>query len=123
MARVPPDLIEVGRLEGLSLFKEFLYVIMPLIWPIFSTTVILDLCGMLNAGGPVLLFGKDVINKTVAYTLPYWFFAQVNDNGAAGMVSGVYGLMSAVGLCLTAVSVPITLTIRHFLEKGATSEF
>ena len=123
MARVPPDLIEVGRLEGLSLFKEFLYVIMPLIWPIFSTTVILDLCGMLNAGGPVLLFGKDVINKTVAYTLPYWFFAQVNDNGAAGIASGTYGLMSAVGLCLTAVSVPITLTIRHFLEKGATSEF
>ena len=122
MSRIPPDLIEVGRLEGLSLLKEFIYIVMPLIWPIFTTTVILDFCGMLNAGGPVLLFGNKVIQEGGTWTLPYWFFHQVHgQNGVAGL--GNYGLMSAVGLCLTAISVPITLTVRHFLEKSATSEF
>ncbi len=122
MSRIPPELIEVGRLEGLQLFKELVYVIMPLIWPTFSTTVILDLCNILNAGGPVLLFGiRDVIDKARAHTLPYWFFSKVYSGGAGGL--GTYGIMSCVGLCFTAVSVPFTLFIRHLLNKVNSAEY
>ena len=121
MGRIPPELIEVGRLEGLQLFKELIYVIMPLIWPTFSTTVILDLCGILSAGGPVLLFGGDVISSGKASTISYWFFSKVYGGGAGGI--GSYGVMSAVGLVFTAISVPITLTIRHLLDKVDTGEF
>ena len=116
MSRIPPDLIEVGQLDGLGLFKELIYVVLPLIWPTLSTTLILDLTGVLNAGGPVLLFGvNDVIKRAHASTLPYWFFAQVYDGGVAGI--GTYGLMSCVGLCFTAISVPFTLFIRWVLNK------
>lgn len=122
MSRVPPELVEVGKLEGLSLFKELIYLIMPLIWPTFSTTLILDLTNLLNAGGPVLLFGvSDVIAKANAYTLPYWFFSKVYNNGAAGL--GNYGVMSCVGLCFTLISVPVTLIIRHLLNKVPTAEY
>ena len=121
MGRIPPELIEVGRLDGLQLFKELIYVIMPLIWPTFSTTVILDLCGILGAGGPVLLFGGDVISQGKASTISYWFFSKVYGGGAFGI--GSYGVMSAVGLIFTAISVPITLTIRHLLDKVSTGEF
>ena len=122
MSRIPPELIEVGRIEGLQLFKELIYVIMPLIWPTFSTTVILDLCGILNAGGPVLLFGVgDVVKKARAYTLPYWFFSQVYSGGAGGL--GSYGVMSCVGLCFTSISVPFTLLIRHLLNKVNSAEY
>jgi len=122
MSRIPPELIEVGKLEGLQLFKELIYVIMPLIWPTFSTTVILDLCNILGAGGPVLLFGvRDVIEKASAYTLPYWFFSKVYSGGAGGL--GTYGIMSCVGLCFTSVSVPLTLIIRHLLNKVNSAEY
>ena len=122
MARIPPELIEVGKLEGLQLFKELIYVVMPLVWPTFSTTIILDLTGILNAGGPVLLFGvADVIRKAQATTIPYWFFSQVYDGGVTGI--GSYGVMSCVGLCFTAISVPITLVIRHLLNKMDSAEF
>lgn len=118
MSRIPPELIEVGRLEGLQLFKELIYVILPLIWPTFSTTIILDLTGILNAGGPVLLFGTDVISNGKATTLPYWFFSQVENSKI-----GTHGLMSAIGLCLTAVSVPFTLFIRWLLNKADKAEY
>lgn len=121
MSRIPPELIEVGRLEGLQLFKELIYVIMPLIWPTFSTTVILDLCNILNAGGPVLLFGTDIINRARTHTLPYWFFSKVYSGGAGGL--GTYGLMSCVGLCFTSISVPFTLLIRHLLNKVNSAEY
>lgn len=122
MSRIPPELIEVGKLEGLQLLKELIYVVMPLIWPTFSTTIILDLTNVLNAGGPVLLFGvTDVIRKANATTIPYWFFSQVYDGGVTGI--GSYGLMSCVGLCFTAISVPFTLIIRHLLNKVNSAEF
>ena len=85
-------------------------------------TLILDLTGILNAGGNVLLFGvRDVIMKAEATTVPYWFFSQVYDAGTAGI--GSYGVMSCVGLCFTAVSVPFTLFIRWLLNKVPTGEF
>ena len=122
MARIPPELTDVGRLEGLRLFKELIYVIMPLIWPTFSTTLILDLTGILNAGGGVLIWGvRDVIQKARATTVPYWFFSQVYDSGTAGI--GSYGVMSCVGLCLTAISVPFTMFIRWLVNKVPTGEF
>ncbi len=122
MSRIPPELIEVGKLEGLQLFKELIYVVMPLIWPTFSTTIVLDLTGILNAGGPVLLFGvNDVVMKARATTLPYWFFSQVYDGGISGI--GSYGVMSCVGLMFTAISVPFTLFIRYLLNKVETAEY
>ncbi len=122
MSRVPPELIEAGKIDGLGLMKELLYVIMPLIWPTFSTTLILDLTNILNAGGPVLLFGvRDVILKANCYTLPYWFFSQVYDGGVSGL--GSYGVMSCAGLCFTVISVPFTLIIRHLLNKVPTAEY
>lgn len=122
MSRIPPELIEVGRLEGLQLLKELIYVVMPLIWPTFSTTLILDLTGILSAGGPVLLFGvQDVIRKAHATTIPYWFFSQVYDGGVTGI--GSYGIMSCVGLLFTAISVPFTLFIRWLLNKMDSAEF
>ena len=122
MSRIPPELIEVGRLEGLQLLKELIYVVMPLIWPTFSTTLILDLTGILSAGGPVLLFGvQDVIRKAHATTIPYWFFSQVYDGGVTGI--GTYGVMSCVGLFFTAISVPFTLFIRWLLNKMDSVEF
>lgn len=122
MSRIPPDLIEAGRLDGLRLFKELIYVVLPLIWPTLATTLILDLTGLLNAGGPVLLFGPDVLRSAGRpTTIPYWFFSQVYDGGVSGI--GSYGLMSFVGLVFTAVAVPFTLLVRRLLGRVETVEF
>ena len=121
MGRIPPELIEVGKLEGLSLFKELIYVVLPLIWPTFATTLVLDCCNLLSAGGPVLLFGNEAFTYGKVHTLPYWFFSQVYSDGINGL--GNYGVMSCVGLCLTAISVPFTLIIRGLLNKVPTAEF
>lgn len=122
MSRVPPELVEAGKLDGLQLMTELIYVILPLIWPTFSTTLVLDLTGILQSGGPVLLFGaQDVVSKANAGTIPYWFFSKVYSGGVSGI--GSYGVMSCVGLIFTTISVPFTLIIRHLLGKVNTAEY
>ena len=120
MSRVPPELIEVGKIEGLGWFKELILVILPLIWPTFSTTLVLDLCNILQSGGPVLLFGTDVISQGQTHTLSYWFFSKVY---GSSVFRGSYGVMSCAGLVFTSVSVPFTLIIRRLLDKVSTAEY
>lgn len=40
MGRIPEDLIEYGRLEGMSLTKELFRVVIPMVWPTISTLLI-----------------------------------------------------------------------------------
>ena len=39
MSRIPYDLIEYGKLEGIKPIREFVSVVLPLIWPTFVTMV------------------------------------------------------------------------------------
>lgn len=117
MGRVPPEVIESGKLEGLSMFKELIYIIMPLIWSTFSMTLILDFGGMLMASGDILLYGIDDLGAEHVYTLNYWFFRQVY--GGYGTINnlGNYGVMSATGLIITLVNIPIVLFVRWLSDK------
>lgn len=118
MARVPQELIEYGQLEGITMMKELTHVILPLIWPTISTTLILDCTGILGQGGPILLFNNSAYGTT---TLSYWFYMQVYGGGVNGI--GSYGVMSATGLFFTVISVPIILGLRKLLDKVPTVEF
>ena len=117
MGRVPPEVIESGKLEGLSMFQELIYLIIPLIWPTLSMTLILDFGGMLNASGDILLFGIEDLGVKETYTLNYWFFKQVY--GGYGTINnlGNFGLMSAIGWVITLVNAPIVLFVRWLADK------
>ncbi len=119
-ARIPIELIESARLDGCGPMRELLQITVPLIWPTMSTLLIFSLTGIFSAGGPILLFDADNGYKTT--TISYWIFSQVYGSGAIGG-SGSYGLVSATGLCFTAVSVPIILFVRWLVEKVPTVEY
>ncbi len=111
MSRIPPEVVEASHLDGVTPLKEFLHITFPLILPIFMLTLLLDCASMLNAGPPILLFGAPPGTQNVAY----WFFAQVYDNGVAGI--GQFGFMSAVGLVFTLINLPIVFIVRKIGDK------
>lgn len=111
MSRVPPELIEAGKIDGLTLIKEFFYIDFPLILPTFAMTLLLDCASLINFGPPILLFGNPPGTSTIAF----WFFNEVYVGGV--MAIGKYGYMSALGLCFTTVMLPIVLFVRWLAEK------
>lgn len=121
MSRVPTEVLEAAKLDGCSLLREFVQIILPLVWPTISTMIIFKLTGLLSASGPILLFKSGGENETS--TLSFWIFSQVYGSGGAQGSLGDYGLVSCAGLCFTAVCVPFMLVVRWLFDKIPAVEY
>ena len=102
MARIPYEIIEYGRLDGVGMNRELWQIIVPVIWPTLSTMITLGFVGIFMGGGPILLFTK---GEYGTYTISFWLFYEVLNNGNLEYAS-------AVGLFFTLIGVPITLIAR-----------
>lgn len=105
--RIPEDIMEYGRLDGIGMTRELFNVIVPLIWPTLSTLVICNTAGLFTASGPVLLFTEGQY-KTM--TLGYFIFDKVQ--------TGQYYYPSAIGLIFTIVGVPLTLLVKRLCDRA-----
>jgi ABC-type sugar transport system permease subunit len=120
MNRIPVEVLEAARLDGVKPAKEFIYLILPMIWPTLSTLLILTCCGFLNSSGPILLLAPDSYSLRTT-TISYWIFEKVYANGSHG--TGQYNLVSAAGMLLSAVAVPCVLLIRKLLDLVPSVEY
>lgn len=105
--RIPDSVIEAGKLDGITPFKELFYVVTPMTWGTMSTLVILSFVGIFSAGGPQFYFTNGNYDT---YTISYWIFLQVKDHAS-------YNYPCAVGLFFTAVGLPVTLLVWKIADK------
>ncbi len=120
MARIPVEVLESAKLDGVGLWKELIYMIVPLMWPTISTLLLLSLTGLLTATGPILLLSSSPF-QLKTQTISFWIFSQVYANGSIN--GGQYGLVAATGLCFTLVLVPIVFGARALVNKIPTVEY
>ena len=119
MNRVPVEVLEAARLDGITPLKELIFLIIPLIWPTLSTLLLMTCCGFLGSSGNRLLLAPDSVSLGTT-TISYWIFSKVYANGTQG---GQYNLVSAAGLLLTAVAFPIVLGLRKLIELVPSVEY
>ena len=111
-SRIPIDVLEAAHIDGCKPFRELVSLVLPLIMPMFSTMLLLSFTGMFSSSGPILLFTQGNFETT---TVAYWLFTQVYGSGGYGG-TGSYGLVSALGLCLTVVAVPLTIIVHKLVD-------
>lgn len=109
MARLPEDVMEYGKLEGIGAMRELFTIVLPMIWPTLSTLIIMIMTGIFTATGPILLFTEGAYNTT---TISYYIWTMVY-----GASSGAYPMASAVGLFFTIVGLPIVIIVRYICNK------
>lgn len=120
MNSISPEVLEAGELDGCSWFQEFYLLIIPMIWPTISTVLLLGTIGCLGNTGPVLAFTR---GEYKTYTLGYMLYEMIGKvNGMEGYQN--YNLASALGLCMTCVSFPLAMFVKHLVysekdEKAA----
>lgn len=103
--RIPEDVIEYGKLEGISMTRELFTIVIPLMWPTLSTLIICGTAGLFTASGPVLLFTE---GQHGTMTLGYFIFDKVR--------VGQYYYPAAIGLIFTVIGVPITLLVKYLCD-------
>ena len=115
LARIPLEVLESARLDGVGPWTELTKILVPLLLPTLSTLLLLDVVGILSSSGPILLFTKGAYETT---TISYWMFTLVYATG-----ENAYAKASAAGMCLTIIMFPIVYTMRWLIGKIDSVEY
>ena len=107
MNRIPEDVIEAATLDGCIGFKEFWYIVMPLIFETIATYFLLGIVGIFQSSGPFLFFVGDSMPEV--HTLSYWIFLQA--------YGGATNYPAAIGLFFTVIALPLVLISRWGISK------
>lgn len=113
MGRIPESLTEYAKLEGCSATKEFFSITLPLIYPTVETFLIIGLANIFTDQANLFTFFLDDANREIQ-TIGYYLFQTIFTERSS-MTS--YPYASAAGLTLTAITIPIVMVARYFLNK------
>ncbi len=113
-ARIPEDVLESGKIDGITWWKEFTKIIVPLVWPTVALKMVLTFCGILGSSGAVFLLTQ---GQYGTMTLSCWLYTTLLNGSGGSFTSNIYNYLSAVGLIMTVIGVTISLIIRKYTDK------
>ena len=111
MASISQSVVEAVKIEGAKPFKEFTSIYFPLSWQIISISFITSFAGFLTADvGLFTFFGTGAPEEI--WTLGYYMnLITVNSTQAD------YPYIAALGLLISAITIPVTLASRRISDK------
>jgi ABC-type sugar transport system permease subunit len=112
-ARIPPEVLEAGRIDGVNWWQEFTKITVPLIWPTVALQMILQICGIFSASGSVFLLTKGQFGTM---TLSCWMYLQVY--GVSAGYSNSLNYMAAVGVVMSVIAVILSRVVRNMTDKA-----
>ena len=113
MDQIPQEMLEAGKIDGVTPFREFISLVVPYIIPTVTTFVIVGVATIFtNQNSLYSFYADDLIgnDKTIGYYLYYL----VSSSGS-GMSKYCYA--SFLGLVSTCVAVPLTFIVRKVLSR------
>ena len=119
MSGISPSIIEAAELDGCNPFSEFVFVVVPLIFGTIKTFIVVTVATVfINQLGLFSFYGPDASMLDPNLTsIGYYLYRQ-----AYGGQLTLMPKLAAWGICLTAVSIPITYLVKYLLTKFGPSE-
>lgn len=110
--RIPKDLFDSAKLDGVGFFKEFIKIALPLIWSTVGIMWIMNFAvGWAGYQRVLLLTGGANNTNNFGYYLVSHTLSAVTGGGCN------YNYPAAIGIIMTVIIAPITLILRHFASK------
>ena len=116
MSCIDDSVLESAQLEGVTPLQEFFRICLPLIYPTLSTFLVVNVAQIFSNQANVFSFFGDQAYERF-YTIGYWLYVN-----AQRMSMTEAPKLSAMGMILTIIALPLTLLIRYLLEKFGPSE-
>ncbi|MDR3317915.1 MAG: hypothetical protein LBS99_00570 [Clostridiales bacterium] len=111
MSGISDSVIEAGIMDGVTPLKEFFYIVVPMVWSTLCTFLVVGVATIFTAQMNLFSFFGTSAEYGV-YTFGYYLYR-------AAKLAGVsdYPYLSATGLVLTAVAIPLSFLARFALGK------
>ena len=118
IGNIAPEIIEASHIDGVNSFQEFWFVTLPHVYPTLSTFLITGVAGIFtNQYQLFTLYGAKEA-PSMLWTYGFYFFNKTQ----AAVSRAEYPLLSAMGLWMTVVCLPLTLLVKFGLEKYGPKE-
>lgn len=114
-ARIPTEVLESGRVDGVTWWQEFTKIIIPIVGPTVGLKMVLLTCGIFGASGAVFLLTGGEFGTM---TLSAWMYLQLYRLSGNRFTSNAFNYMSAVGLVMTVIAITISLFVRKWSDKA-----
>lgn len=115
-SRISDEIFDSCKIDGFSFWKEFWYISLPLIWPTIATLLTFAFCSVLTDDCNVFLYSQGTGEPEMS-TTGFYLYYMVFRISNSPMGERAYNYPAAVGLFLTAITVPVALTVRKILDK------
>jgi ABC-type sugar transport system permease subunit len=115
---ISPELIDAGRIDGCNLYREFIHVVIPALWPFLKVTLITGVVGIFLSGPPLFTFFSLGADKKL-WSFDYYLFCNVMKD-PTNKANQMYS--SAASLMVSAIVAPIMYTVKWLLGKYGPSE-
>ena len=120
MSRIPDDLVEVGQIEGFSLWQEFIHLTVPMMFPILQVYCLGIFTGFFTQQGPLFaIYGNGAGIKAPEGTITFGYYMTlqvIGDNGG-GDNRFMYGYTTAANLTIGLVSIPIIWGTKKLFDR------
>lgn len=112
--RIPKDLFDYAKLDGVGFFREFYYIALPLTWSTVGIMWIMGFATGWNVYNDVMLLtGGNHNTQNLGFALMSTTLGAVTgDNGDAN-----FNYPAAIGMLMTVIVAPLTLFLRWLSEK------
>ena len=112
MSSISESIIEAAEVDGVTPFKEFTRIVLPIIWPTIATFIVVGVAQTFTDQ-----FNLFTFDRTEAYpehsTVGYYLYQQMKK----GDPTTRYPVLSAMGVSLTFITVPFVILIRWLTNK------
>jgi len=112
MDQISPEVLEAGKVDGVSNIREFFSIVLPMILPTVSTFVIANIATLFTNQANLYAFFGDGVGYS-NYTIGYYLFVLVNRGGNG---KTMYAYASALGIICTLIAFPLTMLVRRLLN-------
>lgn len=126
MSGINESVVESAQLDGVNAIQEFVYITLPLIYPTFVTFTVTGVAAIFTAHPNLhTFFGLSNPFAYKIHTVGFLIFASVRENaqynstGKSGLLT--LNQVSALGLMITAVMLPLTLLLKKYMTKWGPS--
>lgn len=111
MNNISDGVLEAAKIDGASFVKEFIFIVVPLVWSTFEVFVTVSVVQIFT--NQLNLFSFEGANAQAQfYTLGYYLYRGVQTGRQAD-----YPMLSALGLICTLFAIPLTYLAKFVLRK------
>lgn len=111
LARLPEGVFEAGKIDGVTLWREFFSIVLPLLMPTITSVFTLNMAGVFTFYQPVMLLTEGSFDTSTIG----WYITRFTLDRAKRSNEGL-NYPAFVGVLTTVIAIPFVFIVRKIMD-------